>query len=370
MFSKGIKAALFIVYALVFGEFFMRIMDPQPMMPRYVQGSSDGIRMNIPNSTYWQHTPEVDVEFRINSQGIRSNREIPLAKPEGVCRIVTMGDSFMMGYEVSLENSFAYLVEHNLQAAGIPAETVNLAVSGFGTAEHLITLQSRGAPFNPDLVIMEWHSTDPKDNKRSNLFKVSDGKLARKNQTYLPAIKVRERLMKIPGYEWLIGNSHLYSVIRESAAVFSKKLLLSLRSKGDSKNLEAEEDLSEDTMEVAQNDNKLPPDFANEYPDPLDELLINEVDSVTRSIGAKLVLMDVPMDWKKKAAIYSAFEYLDLDAIANVDRVSPYLQFKEYSDKGQRMYYDLGQGHWNIKGNQVAAKVMTQAIIENGWCKK
>ena len=79
-----------------------------------------------------------------NSKGVRSDREIPYEKPAGVKRIVVLGDSYGMGYEVTLEDSFLGVMERRLQESGIEAEVVNLSVSGHGTAEELITLKEEG----------------------------------------------------------------------------------------------------------------------------------------------------------------------------------------------------------------------------------
>jgi len=85
-------------YVLVAGEFFMRIFAPQAMLPRYVCATDYGIRGNEPNRSYWHTTPDYRVNIRTNAKGIRAHGEIPYEKPEGVKRIVLLGDSFGMGY--------------------------------------------------------------------------------------------------------------------------------------------------------------------------------------------------------------------------------------------------------------------------------
>lgn len=359
MLKKLVTLALIGLYALIFGEYFVRFMDPQPLFPRYVQGADDGIRMNVPNAVYRQKSPEVNVEVRINSQGIRADRDIPVQKPADTCRIITLGDSFMMGYEVELEDSYAYLVQEYLTDQGVKAETINLAVSGFGTAEHLVALKHRGAHFNPDLIIMEWHSTDPKDNQRSNLYKLEDNRLTEKNTSYLPAIKTRQNLMKVPGYEWLINNSHLYSAVRERASVLAKKLLLELRQKKSSN----PEDVESDST-TEQDDKAL----ADQFPDTLDEQLILEVNRYARSLGASLLLLDAPVEWHTADSLKSSMGYLDLDLLGDIPWVTPYPLFKRDSELGKSYYFKQGQGHWTVEGNQVTAKLTTDFIINNGLC--
>src|SRR5579871_4560714 len=105
-----------LLYTLAFGEIYTRIFAPQPIMPRYVTGTPWGMRGNIPHSHYWHHTPEVDVEYRINGEGMRADRDFAIRKPAGTCRIALFGDSLLMGYELDLHDTFASRLERTLRA--------------------------------------------------------------------------------------------------------------------------------------------------------------------------------------------------------------------------------------------------------------
>src|SRR5262245_7700115 len=98
-------------YTALFAEAFVRVASPQPIMPRYITGTPWGVRGNIPNAHYWHHTPEVDVEYRINAQGMRADHDFPLAKEQGTCRIALLGDSQFVGYELALADTVASQVE-------------------------------------------------------------------------------------------------------------------------------------------------------------------------------------------------------------------------------------------------------------------
>ena len=129
--------ALF-VYSLVFAEAFIRVFHPRPLLPRYVTGTPWGIRGNIPHAHYWHQTPEVKVEYRINGEGMRADLEYSFEKPAGTCRIaVVFGDSFLVGYELDLNDTFTTQLEQRLRARDSMREVLNFSVSGFGTAEML-----------------------------------------------------------------------------------------------------------------------------------------------------------------------------------------------------------------------------------------
>ena len=346
MLRKLVKLALIALYALVFGELFFRAMAPQPLMPRYVTDGGDGIRQNIAGAVYRQKTPEVNVEIRINQAGLRRDSELPHEKASGTTRIVLLGDSFFMGYEVDLENSLAYLIEKDLNAAGFKTEVVNLAISGFGTAEHLIALQKRGRSFQPDIVVMQWHDSDPTDNIRSGLFMVErPGSLELKPaaEKFLPGIKTRAALMKIPGYEWLIGNSHLYSAVRERAANKVKDFLLEL------KRLKASPPPSKGSE-------------ANNGPKyHLDEALILAVKNAANGMGAQLVLFDVPTKTPHRT-YFSAFNRLDRDLLGGVKMVSPAKALLDARKSGHLLYFERGHGHWTPEGNRIASSVLVKEL--------
>src|SRR6185312_10254039 len=80
---RVVVACGLLVYSLAFGEMFVRIVDPQPLMPRYVTAAPWGVRGNIPGAHYWHETGEVRVEYRINSEGMRDDREFVVEKAPG-----------------------------------------------------------------------------------------------------------------------------------------------------------------------------------------------------------------------------------------------------------------------------------------------
>jgi len=161
---------------------------------------------------------------------MRADRRYPEAKPAGVCRIALLGDSYFLGYEADMADTIGVRLEQRLALAGYDVEVLNFAVSGFGTAEMLVQFEHKAKRFSPDIVVFQFHGSDFNDNVRSNLFRLEDGKAVRTGADYLPAVAVRDWLGQFAAYRWLIENSHLYSAVRERAAVFVKKLLQRIRA--------------------------------------------------------------------------------------------------------------------------------------------
>ncbi len=130
---------------------------------RYLYDETLGWR-NIPN---WSATT-YDRTLTINSRGLR-DRERDLAKPEGMFRILVLGDSFTWGYGVSDEEIFTGRLEAGLRSNGRDVEVLNAGVSGWGTDQELLYLESEGLRYSPDLVVLAFFLYNDPDNIRHSV---------------------------------------------------------------------------------------------------------------------------------------------------------------------------------------------------------
>jgi hypothetical protein len=118
----------------------------------------------------WQ-TQEGRAHVRINSRGLR-DREHLLEKPPGTYRIAVLGDSYAEAMQVAQEKTFWAVLEEGLATcpalAGRAVEALNFGVSGYGTAQELLTLRHHAWPYSPDLVLLAFlPSNDVSDNSRA-----------------------------------------------------------------------------------------------------------------------------------------------------------------------------------------------------------
>lgn len=83
-----------------------------------------------------------------------------VGKPAGTFRIVVLGDSQTEALQVDFEDTFGEVLERRLSGCGtLPGdaervEVLNFGVSGYGTAQALLTLRHAAAAFDPDLVLL------------------------------------------------------------------------------------------------------------------------------------------------------------------------------------------------------------------------
>jgi hypothetical protein len=345
-------------YAAVFGEVFLRLLAPVPILPRYVCATSFGIRGNMPNRSYWQRTPDVQANIRTNSKGIRADREIPYEKPPGIKRIVVLGDSFGMGYEVDLKDSFLTKMQENLEQAGIRCEVVNLSVSGHGNAEELLMLRHEGFRYQPDLVLVAWHVTDLEDNVRSNLFGVRDGRLVGLAKEYLPGVRLREKLDRITPYRWMDENSHLYTFVREKAAITTKGLLVALRGG------QAQAGGAAESKRVMTATTRPATPCALPYEDRLSLALLKEMSRESREHGAGMLVLDIPVRLSRSEFV-SSFPRDATGGPEELRVVSPIPLFRMQA--GKLLFWERGHFHFTPLGCQLVGQVLCDEIVRGGF---
>ena len=109
-----------------------------------------------PNTTYLYEIPEGIVSVTYNSEGWR-DLEHDVEKPDGVFRILVLGDSFMEADSVKLDDTFHRQVEELARAAGNNVEVINMGVAGYGTLQEYLVFQNIGHLYNPDLVLVGFY---------------------------------------------------------------------------------------------------------------------------------------------------------------------------------------------------------------------
>jgi hypothetical protein len=140
--------------ALAAGELALRAAGfyyPNFWLPDELTGS----RLR-PGMEAWNRY-EGEAYVKINSQGLRDH-EHSEAKPRGVYRIAVLGDSYAEALQVPVEDTFWWLLAKRLERCGFrPGERIealNFGVSGYGTAQQLLTLRHRAWRYSPDLVLL------------------------------------------------------------------------------------------------------------------------------------------------------------------------------------------------------------------------
>ena len=166
------KKLLLVLFGLLMGLFmseaFLRVIDYSfPIF--YTTDYYRGFALRPGVEGHYQREGGSDV--RINSDGLR-DREHTKAKPADTVRIAVLGDSFAEAMHVPMEQTFWWLLERKLQECnafpGKRVEVINFGVSGYGTAQELMTLRQKVWDYSPDIVLLAFTTyNDVYDNSRA-----------------------------------------------------------------------------------------------------------------------------------------------------------------------------------------------------------
>jgi lysophospholipase L1-like esterase len=252
--SRSVRLALVaslggLAVALLLVEGLVRLAFDEAVQPRYVIDPGYGVRANQPNVRTRHYVPgDYDVAISTNSAGMRGRREYPVERVPGKRRILVLGDSFTFGYGVNDDEVVSAVLEDLLnERASASAEVLNLAVSGFGQAEELVTWENRGKAYRPDVVVLFYFENDIGNNAVSRLYQPGpDGLPVRTGADFLPGSSLQERLFAFPPTRWLFEHSEAWNLVRNRLSSLVQRSLL--RQQG----LESYSDGSSDAVELTR----------------------------------------------------------------------------------------------------------------------
>ena len=114
----------------------------------------------IPNKKGRFKTKEFDIEVKINSDGFRDYEYSIVKKRKS--RIIMLGDSYLWGWGVELEETFSKYIEKALKC-----EVINMGVPAYGTDQEYLFFMRKGLKYSPDIVILCFYTNDLWDNLRT-----------------------------------------------------------------------------------------------------------------------------------------------------------------------------------------------------------
>ena len=144
---------------------------------------------------------------RTNDRGLRADRSYG-PKPEGVSRVIALGDSFTFSGGTSFLEAWPAVLERLLNSDGNSAgafEVVNTGHPGWGTVQQATWFAREGFSLRPDLVLVAMTPNDLTDNRFDppGAFTVKDGLLVNRFFEAGPGPEYqrhREKWYSLPGY--------------------------------------------------------------------------------------------------------------------------------------------------------------------------
>jgi len=342
---------------------------------------------------------EGEANVRINSDGLR-DREHWKIKPLNTFRIAVLGDSFVEALQVPFEESFCYLIEQQLRScparAGHDVEVINFGVSGYGTAQELITLRSEVWQYSPDLVLLAVTTNND----------ISDNSQALKKTNQIPYFVLRdERLVEDDSFlqtrsfqsrnnflgqlgRWFRDHSRVVQAIQQAG--FAMRVMREQRAAAKPAQPEKPANAPQGSETPADElgvDNLVyrePSDpvwiEAWQVTEQLIKTMRNEVES-KGAVFAVMTLSNPPQVLPASASREAFLQHVGAKDIFYPDnRIAQFCRregiavatlapaMQQYAQQNNLMLHgfgkDIGNGHWNVAGHHIAGQLAADEICK------
>jgi hypothetical protein len=326
--------------------------------------------------------------IQINNAGLR-DREHAKVKPANTLRLAILGDSYAEALQVSIEQTFWAVLERELAKCsyvnGREVEAINFGVSGYGTAQELMTLRHKVWDYSPDVVVLAFLTgNDITDNVRAfggdpmrPYFVYRNGELVLDESfRNLAAYRARQTVVASMGY-WALNYSRVVQLMNAAQHKIVKY--------GRSRPAGGLEDRDRDD-EVGLNDR-----VYTEPSDPLwqeawrvTEGLILLMRDEVREKGADFLVVTLSnaMQVYPDPSVRRVFmERLGIRTLLYPDlriqtlgeregfavlNLAP--KFQDYADQNKKFlhgfYPNMGRGHWNTQGHRLAGETIAQILCK------
>lgn len=218
------KKLFFIFIIVIFGvlslegatRLFLSGKKHEPIVPMDVKQFNEMLGWSLkPLSHGISNRTGYKITYHINSKGVRDD-ETSYEKPEGIFRIVLLGDSRTFGFGVPIEKHFSALLEGYFKGV----EVINMGVSGFGIDQELLYLRSEGFRYEPDLVLAyvahygdHRHMYTKRWGKAKPRFVLIDGKLILANSPVTDSSSLSPGIFR-KTHRWFVRHSKAYEILR------------------------------------------------------------------------------------------------------------------------------------------------------------
>lgn len=358
-----------VVLALAFGAIVagflaellvLAVLGEQVKFPRHVVEAPWSLRYNDPGSSYRHKSADVNIRFQINREGMRAERDYEYAKRPGVKRIVSLGDSFTIGYEVKAEETFSSILERELNArkAGYDVEVLNAGVSGFGNAEECLYLERELLKYDPDIVVVSFFVNDIEDNIRSDLFGLKNGKLVARQSRYVPAGGLGNFLNTSRVFNWLAERSNAFCFVKERLTTMAKRDMVAANVRD-----LAHADFGEPTGAATA-------PAANDYPTRLAAAIFERMYEMLSAKGIPLVVQSIP--GQSETAPGGLIDGFPLQVFHVARPGITYVagtHFLRRNNGKEHLYWTRSHGHWTPFSHRLSGETLARTIVEHGWLR-
>jgi hypothetical protein len=341
-----------------------------------------------PNPLFgWSHTPNDSFEWSkqnlrvrvtTNSKALR-DYEYAYKKPDGVFRVLVLGDSFAEALQVPLQSSFPKKIEDSLNRkrpiGHKKVQVINSGTSGYGTDNELLFFRHEGSKYSPDLVLLAFCVCNDVRNNWYELENLDAGGFRKPYFVFgvdgleirnYPFEKPHNLLIKLKLF--LNRRMRLYTFLRET------------RDKLRHKETVAGEGMPLDL-------NVYSTDYTSAWQKAwaVTEAIIVELNKEVKDQDAKLAIVIVPTElqvypqrWREQVQKYANAQAREWNLDKPNQRLISFLKregiefidllpaFRKQAGLSGKQFYIPNDGHWNAEGHRLAAQVISSVLLEKG----
>lgn len=353
MRSRSVQKIILIIGGLLFAclilEGGLRIFYPQNFQVHppgmYILDPDVGYAL-APDFKGKISRPEFQIDFSTNEVGLRGISPRPLKA--NTFRILVLGDSQTWGFGVKDNETFSVHLEKLLSAhyGNFDIQVLNGGIPGYGTADQLAFLQSRGAALKPDLVIIQFLSVNDLQENRTPArmwADLTDGFLSAQD-VFKNGSKEAAPVLGVRAQHWLKENVYLARLTLDLVGYIGAR-----------------------TGALSKIDELWGEDFTQADAQLGQELLI-EMTSTASKLGAGILLLYTTGQAQVIQDTYNLPHTAAVVANAAQYTGTPWIDLAEQMQQRADRYalYYRQNGHWTPAGHQVVARILANEIIRLG----
>jgi len=341
-----------VLAALALAEAAVRLLSPQEVGPIRFACNPDLGMIPIPGQQGVRNLPGVfNYSYSNNSLGWRGRREYRRAKQTDY-RVLLLGDSFTYGVGVNDDQTFAVLVEKDLNSDRLPVEVMNAGCPGKGTDYELKCFQVLGGNFHPDLTILCFFGNDFQDNERGEYYHIGKRGELHPKMVNCGQGRLKNLLAHLPGYNWLLTWSQAANLVKQAGV----NLLIERAQK---RGPEAAGGLV-----VAYN--RELETYATPANKQLTRIYVEQLHVAVKHAGGTLMICYIPIsqevsEYRRTRTISAderAIQRIAADNGMTLWSLTPLLAHS--GQPIQRLYYQ--EGHWTAAAHETAARYLSRLI--------
>ena len=199
--------------AIGMAELAVRAIAPQDLTTSYLVQNANGLWLNKSSGSARHQVGAFEARYRFFPGHLRDSQRMP-----GRTNVLVLGDSFTFGWLLPKEQTYVDRIQRQAdERFGPRFGFMNAAVGGMGTAEQLAFLQDEADAVRPDAIVLflSIHDADRVALTRQFDYAADSGALVRTPQ---PPSAAKRALNALPGYDWLLGHSHVVQLVRRCAS--------------------------------------------------------------------------------------------------------------------------------------------------------